>query len=281
MLFYRILEYEEYNPVMTKKFHQPRKRFGQHFLVDSHVIADIVACISPREGDRCVEIGPGFGALTIPVLHVVGELDVIELDRDVIPHLKLLAEDEGTLRVHQADVLSFDFATLGSSAAPIRVYGNLPYNISTPLIFHLLDYVPIISDMHFMLQKEMVDRLAAKPNSKAYGRLSVMVQYFCDVEANLHIGPEAFKPPPKVDSAIVSLFPRQQIKQPVDDLATFTTVVKMAFAHKRKTLRNCLKSLISGEDLQKLEINPTSRAENLSVQDYVRISNFVGKYSTM
>ncbi|NOY62622.1 MAG: 16S rRNA (adenine(1518)-N(6)/adenine(1519)-N(6))-dimethyltransferase RsmA, partial [Gammaproteobacteria bacterium] len=189
--------------------HRARKRFGQNFLHDGHVIARIVAAVRPRPGQQIVEIGPGQGALTEPLLDAAGELDVVELDRDLIPLLEQRFNAQQTLRIHQADALKFDFSTLRGDCADaaLRVVGNLPYNISTPLLFHLLSFSGLIKDMHFMLQKEVVDRLAAQPGGGDYGRLSVMMQYHCQVERLFVVKPGSFTPVPKVDSAIVRLTP--------------------------------------------------------------------------
>jgi len=257
--------------------HQPRKRFGQNFLIDTQIIHRIVSIIRPNVGEHLVEIGPGLGALTLPVLQLTGEMDVIELDRDVIPILKSHAEGLGELRIHSHDALSFDFSTLRHGPERLRVFGNLPYNISTPLMFHLLDQLDHIDDMHFMLQQEVVTRLAAAPGSKAYGRLSVMVQYFCDVEDRLTVPPESFKPAPKVMSAIVCLIPKRPLREKANDFTVFSDVVHRAFAHKRKTLRNNLKDLLSEDDLRENGINPNERAENLPLEAFIKISNWLGK----
>lgn len=253
--------------------HGPRKRFGQHFLEDTQVIEDIVNVIAPTPGQSLVEIGPGQGALTIPVLKKTGELDVVELDRDLIPVLTARCKEYGTLRIFQADALEFDFSQLVKKSEPLRVIGNLPYNISTPLIFHLLEFAAFIQDMHFMLQKEVVDRMAAKPGDDAYGRLGIMVQYHCEVTSLFDVGPDAFYPPPKVDSSIVRLVPHKTIFPFAENYAHFENVVKLAFNQRRKTLRNSLKSLVTGEDWLRNEIDSSLRPEELSVNDYVKLSN--------
>jgi 16S rRNA (adenine1518-N6/adenine1519-N6)-dimethyltransferase len=253
--------------------HAPRKRFGQHFLNDTLIIQRIVDLIAPIAGQHMVEIGPGQGALTIPVLAKMGELDVIELDRDLIPILKARCKQYGTLHVHEADALAFDFSQLVKKPRPLRVIGNLPYNISTPLLFHLLEYAALIEDMHFMLQREVVERLAAKAGNSHYGRLSIMVQYHCEVTALLDVPPEAFYPPPRVDSSIVRLKPYQSIDYFAKDYNHFGAMVRQAFSQRRKTLRNCLKGLMEADDWAQSGIDPQWRPEQLSVKDYVKLSN--------
>jgi 16S rRNA (adenine1518-N6/adenine1519-N6)-dimethyltransferase len=252
--------------------HQPRKRFGQHFLHDPGVIRRIVAAIGPQPGDRLVEIGPGEGAITFELLRAVGRLDAVELDRDLVEPLRERSRGIGELVVHGADALRFDFCALATGGAKVRLVGNLPYNISTPLLFHLLDQSRCIRDMHFMLQKEVVERMAAGPGGKDYGRLSVMLQARCTVIPLFAIGPGAFRPPPKVDSAIVRLVP---LAQPPDiaDQAVFARLVAAAFAQRRKTLRNGLKGLLSAEAIAGLGIDPGARAEQLALDDFVRLAN--------
>lgn len=255
------------------KNHYPRKCFGQHFLQDEHVIQQIVAAIDPHTSDHLVEIGPGLGALTIELLQSAGHLDAIELDRDLIPDLINNCKSYGQLTIHQADALTFNFADLSTAHKKLRIVGNLPYNISTPLIFHLLDYLNCIVDMHFMLQQEVVTRLAAPVGSSAYGRLSVMVQYLCDVVELFSVPPTAFHPPPKVFSAVVLLQPRTQQIAIAKDPVHFSRVVQQAFSQRRKTLRNTLKGLMNSADLINIGIDPELRPQQLSVTDYVRISN--------
>jgi 16S rRNA (adenine1518-N6/adenine1519-N6)-dimethyltransferase len=252
--------------------HQARKRFGQHFLEDDNVIQHLVDVIAPDVGQHLVEIGPGLGALTIPVLRKTGQLEVVELDRDLLPTLRARTKAVGALVIHEADALKFDFGALGDGAM-LRIIGNLPYNISTPLIFHLLEFAARITDMHFMLQKEVVDRLAADKGNKDYGRLSIMVQYHCQVYALFDVPPEAFNPPPKVTSSIVRILPYQTLPYVASDYSFFQNLVKQAFSQRRKTLRNCLKKLVSDEDWQRLPIDSTLRPEQLSVADYVTLSN--------
>jgi 16S rRNA (adenine1518-N6/adenine1519-N6)-dimethyltransferase len=253
--------------------HTPRKRFGQHFLHDQEIISRIVDVIAPGENDHLVEIGPGEGAITFPVLQQSRVLEAIELDRDLVPVLNKRAEGLGDLQVYQGDVLEFDFASLKKDDRPLRLFGNLPYNISTPLIFHLLDYAEIISDMTFMLQKEMADRLVADFDSEHYGRLSVMVQYCCEAELLFDVPPESFSPPPKVDSSIIRLVPYKTLPYSAQDEKLFSQVVKQAFSMRRKTLRNSLKGLVDDNVWEAAGIDSIRRAETLSVEDFVKLSN--------
>nr|MDV6596588.1 16S rRNA (adenine(1518)-N(6)/adenine(1519)-N(6))-dimethyltransferase RsmA [Pseudomonas aeruginosa] len=253
--------------------HRARKRFGQNFLHDAGVIHRILRTIHAREGQRLLEIGPGQGALTEGLLGSGARLDVIELDQDLIPLLKLKFGLESRFSLHQGDALKFDFASLVESGEKLRVVGNLPYNISTPLIFHLLEYAPVIEDMHFMLQKEVVERLAATPGGGDWGRLSIMVQYHCRVEHLFNVGPGAFNPPPKVDSAIVRLTPFAEPPHPARDPKLLERVVREAFNQRRKTLRNTLKPLLSVEDIEAAEVDPTLRPEQLDLAAFVRLAN--------
>lgn len=258
---------------MKPSLHVARKRFGQHFLHDTAIIQRIVACLAPQMIDHVVEIGPGLGALTTHVLPLVKSLDVVELDRDIIPTLKQNCAGLGKLIIHQADALRFDFTQLVKRDVPLRLLGNLPYNISTPLLFHLLTQARVIKDMCFMLQKEVVDRMAAKVGDDAYGRLSVMVQYYCEVDCLFTVKPEAFTPPPKVDSAVVYLRPYATLPFVARDHEMFADVVRQAFSQRRKVLRNCLRKLVSLEQWEALGIDPRLRPEQLSVADFVRIAN--------
>lgn len=253
--------------------HIPRKRFGQHFLHDKTIIQRLVDAISPSTEDHIVEIGPGQGALTAPILKKTHRMDVVELDRDLIPALKLRCKELGELSVYEGDALEFDFAQLFRDAKPMRLIGNLPYNISTPLIFHLLKYATHIQDMHFMLQKEVVDRMAAKVGNDAYGRLGIMVQYHCQVVALFDVPPGAFYPPPQVQSSIVKLIPYHPIPHHAHDYEHFSKLVKLAFSQRRKTLRNCLKTLLQDEDWQRVNVDPQLRPEQLRMEDYVKLSN--------
>ena len=252
--------------------HRARKRFGQNFLHDAGVITRIVQAINPRPGDRLVEIGPGQGAITLPLLQACGTLDVVELDRDLVEPLARKAADTGTLTIHQADALKFDLSTL-AAAGKLRLVGNLPYNISTPLLFHLLAQANYIQDMHFMLQKEVVERMAAKPGGGDYGRLSVMIQYHCRVQPLFRIGPGAFRPAPKVDSAFVRLTPLAQPAVRVDDYTGLETVVRQAFAQRRKTLRNTLRGLLDETQIRDCGCDPTARPETVTLQQYAALAN--------
>ena len=255
--------------------HQAKKRFGQNFLHNDSVISDIVDAINPEPEENLVEIGPGLGALTEPVIERAKNLSVVELDRDLAERLRHHPFLAPHLTIYETDALKFDFAQLATDEKPLRIFGNLPYNISTPLIFHLLTFKDKVQDMHFMLQKEVVQRMAAGPDSKAYGRLSIMTQYQCEVIPVMEIGPEAFKPAPKVDSAIVRLIPHREIKNPVKDIAALNTVCLAAFNQRRKTIRNGFKNLISVAQLEALNIDANLRPENLSIDDYIMLANFI------
>jgi len=264
-----------------QKKHQARKRFGQNFLHDQGIIRHIVACIRPKADQKIVEIGPGLGAITEHLLATTGHLDVVELDRDLLPHLRISFASYGkNLRIHEADALKFDFASLSTDAELLRIVGNLPYNISTPLIFHLLSYTNLIADMHFMLQKEVVLRLAAGAGTNNYGRLSIMAQYFCRVDSLFEVPPEAFDPRPKVDSAIVRMAPYTELPHTALDFNHFEQLVKSAFSQRRKTLRNNLKGIASDEQLQSLGIDPSIRSERLTVSEFVAISNLLTQTSS-
>ncbi len=255
--------------------HHARKRFGQHFLVDPNIIGNIINAIAPQPSQHLVEIGPGLGALTTQILPLVNKMDAIEFDRDVIPYLRKYCVLLGELTIHQADALSFDFNCLVKDKRSLRVFGNLPYNISTPLLFHLLEYKTMISDMHFMLQKEVVERIVAKPNSSAYSRLSVMIQYHCEVEALFAVSASCFDPPPQVGSAVIRLVPFMQPKDLAKDINVFAELVKMAFNQRRKTIHNSLRQVISNEQLIALNIDPKARPQNLRVVDFVKMSNVI------
>lgn len=259
--------------------HRAKKRFGQNFLSDDNIINNIVSSIVPQKDDVMIEIGPGLGAMTIPLLDAVDTLNVIELDRDIIPRLvdNCTRHDPACaerLVVTEADVLKFDFAEFHSNHAQgkkLRIVGNLPYNISTPILFHLLDFRHLISDMTFMLQKEVVDRICSPPGNKNYGRLSVMIQAFCQAQPLFHVPPTAFQPPPKVDSAIVRLVPRDDDQVMISSFHDFETLVRSAFAQRRKTLRNTLRSLCSAEQIEASGFKPSQRAEELSVRDFIKL----------
>ncbi len=263
--------------------HVARKRFGQNFLVSSAIIQEIIDAIAPRAGETLVEIGPGLGALTEPLLTRIDHLQVVEVDRDLIARLRQRWPAE-RLTVHEGDALDFDFAAL-KRAGPLKIVGNLPYNISSPLLFHLSESAAVVHDMHFMLQKEVVDRMVAEPGSSDFGRLSVMLQYRYHMECLFTVPPDAFEPPPKVMSAIVRLIPRDKGKVgagdtvPYDqndiakDEALFARIVAAAFSQRRKMLRNTLRDFIDEAGLTALGISPTARAEALGVSDYVRLAN--------
>ncbi|XOV80854.1 MAG: 16S rRNA (adenine(1518)-N(6)/adenine(1519)-N(6))-dimethyltransferase RsmA [Aestuariibacter sp.] len=253
--------------------HTARKRFGQNFLVDDNVIDNIVRAINPVDGEHLIEIGPGLGALTEHVCEQVNQLTVIELDRDLAKRLVSHPFLQDKLRVIEADAMKFDFNTLMDDAKPLRIFGNLPYNISTPLMFHLFEFSEHIQDMHFMLQKEVVNRLAAQPGSKHFGRLTVMTQYHCDVIPVLDVPPTAFKPPPKVDSAVVRLVPHRNKPMEVNNKKRLDQVCAAAFNQRRKTIRNSLKAFATAEQLEALGIDPGTRAESLTLQDFANIAN--------
>jgi 16S rRNA (adenine1518-N6/adenine1519-N6)-dimethyltransferase len=251
--------------------HRPRRRFGQHFLHDPRVIARIVAAIDPQPGDAIVEIGPGQGALTAPLAERVPRLHVVELDRDLVKRLVARYPADRVV-VHAADALRFD---LGALPAGLRVVGNLPYNISTPLLFRLAGFAPRLRDLHFMLQKEVVDRMVAAPSTPEYGRLSVMLQYRFEMAKLFDVGAGAFRPPPKVDSAVVRMVPRAAAALGARDEQRLGRVVTAAFTKRRKTLRNALDGVIDADGLRALGIDPQLRPENLGVPDFVRIANAV------
>ncbi len=259
---------------MASAKHVPRKRFGQHFLHDRDIIARIVAAIDPSPGDRLVEIGPGLGALTWPLLARHGSLDVIEIDRDAIATLQAAPRPPGELRIHEGDVLHFDFAALrGQDPARLRIVGNLPYNISTPLLFKLIEVREHIEDMHFMLQKEVVDRMAAGAGDDAYGRLSVMLAPWVEVQPLFDIGPGAFKPPPKVMSTYVRLRPRTGPAFALAQPERFAAIVAAAFGQRRKTLRNSLKAHVTEAGFAQAGIDPGLRAEVLSPAQFAALAN--------
>jgi 16S rRNA (adenine1518-N6/adenine1519-N6)-dimethyltransferase len=250
--------------------HRPRKRFSQNFLVDDALITAIVGAISPMPGDRFIEIGPGLGALTRPLAANVRPLHVVEIDRDLAARLRRVF-DHSAVIVHEADALAFDFGSLGPD---LRVVGNLPYHISTPLLFRLKDSADALRDIHAMLQKEVVDRIVAKPGSSDYGRLSVMLQYRFDVEVLLDVPSAAFRPAPKVESAVIRMIPRPSDTLRARDERVLEETVALAFAHRRKTLRNTLGKVLAASDFTALDVDPQARAQTLSVDDFVRIANY-------
>jgi len=250
--------------------HRPRKRFSQNFLTDAAIIERIVSAISPQPGDRLVEIGPGLAALTRPLAAVVRPLHVIEIDRDIAAQLRN-AFDAREVIVHEGDALEFDFTSLGPV---LRVVGNLPYHISTPLLFHLRANAHALRDVHAMLQKEVVDRIVAPPGASEYGRLSVMLQYRFEIESLLDVPRFAFRPQPKVESAVMRMIPKPAGALNAQDESVLEDTVARAFAQRRKTLRNTLGGMLSAADFSTLEIDPQARAQTLSVEDFVRIANF-------
>jgi len=251
--------------------HVAKKRFGQNFLTDQGVIDSLVDAISPKADDLMVEIGPGLGALTKPLLQKLDMLHVVEVDRDIISWMQK-EYAKNSITIHNSDALKFNFTALGEH---IRVVGNLPYNISTPILFHLLDNVKHITDMHFMLQKEVVERMVAEPSTAAYGRLSVMLQYRLQMEYLFTVPPEAFDPAPKVESAFVRCVPHAALPYTAKDEALFAKVVTAAFGQRRKTLRNTLKGLLDDEGFTALNIDSQQRAENLGVAEFVAIANYM------
>ncbi len=255
--------------------HRPRKRFGQHFLHDPGIIARIVRVIAPKPGDALVEIGPGLGALTLPLLEAAGALTVIELDRDVIPHLRAACGNSAALAVIQADALRVDFTELRgelAAARRLRLVGNLPYNISTPLLFHLFEHSGAIADMHFMLQKEVVRRICAEPDTDDYGRLTVTLAARAEAAELFTVGPGAFNPPPQVDSAVVRITPRPA-PFPIHDLARYDKLATLAFNQRRKTLHNALKGEVGDAAFAAAGIDPRARGETLAPADFARLAN--------
>lgn len=253
--------------------YRPKKRLGQNFLHDPGVIGRLLAVIDPRPQDHLVEIGPGRGALTRGLLTAARRLDVVELDRDLLEPLRRGLARDGELHIHHADALTFELCRLRDGATLLRLVGNLPYNISTPLLFRFLDQAHCIQDMHLMLQREVAERVAALPGSKTYGRLSVMVQAYCAVETLLSIGAGAFVPAPKVESAFLRLVPYRPLPQPIRDQARLAQIVAAAFSQRRKTLRNTLKGMMPVERLAECGIDPGWRAEELSVGAFIDLAN--------
>lgn len=249
-----------------------RKRFGQHFLTQHAIIEKIVCALQPQSDDHLIEIGAGPGALTHPITEIVKHLYVIEIDRDLCKNLRTQYPNS-KVTLFEQDALTFDFTSLCSPEKKMRIFGNLPYNISTPLLFHLLQYAPHIKDMLFMLQKEVVARLVALPSHNTYGRLSVMIQYACQVKRLFDVAPHAFSPPPKVMSSIVTLRPYAKKPYVAKDFTLFSKIVATAFQHRRKTLKNALRSLVSTDIFEKIDLDPLRRPETLSVEEYVKLSN--------
>lgn len=252
--------------------HIARKRFGQNFLHDSRIINQIIGSLNVKADQHWIEIGPGQGALTEPLLKQNVHLDVVELDRDLVQLLQTKLKNYPNLTIHSTDALRFDFSSVASEKK-LHIVGNLPYNISTPLMFHLLEYAPYISDMYFMLQKEVVDRICAEPNNKQYGKLSIMMQYYCQTEHLFDVPPESFDPIPKVTSAIVRLTPHSTPIVDVHNVKQLRQLVTHAFSQRRKTLRNSLKKHLDEQIIIDLGINPNLRAENISLFEFAKLSN--------
>ncbi|HEY1588953.1 MAG TPA: 16S rRNA (adenine(1518)-N(6)/adenine(1519)-N(6))-dimethyltransferase RsmA [Rhodanobacter sp.] len=257
---------------------RPKKSFGQHFLHDRRYIDRIVSAVAPQPQDFVVEIGPGEGALTLPLLAAAHRLTAIELDTDLIPGLQARAVTAGELHIIHADVLKVNFTALAHShgVSRLRIAGNLPYYISSPILFHCIEHAAAIQDMHFMLQKEVVDRMAAEPGSKVYGRLSVMLQLACRVEPLFDVPPEAFRPPPKVESAVVRLLPLAASELHDAQPGHVYAVVKAAFGQRRKTLANALRQLMDGDAIRRADVDPKARAETLAPADFVRLAKVYG-----
>ncbi|MGK2915849.1 MAG: 16S rRNA (adenine(1518)-N(6)/adenine(1519)-N(6))-dimethyltransferase RsmA [Porticoccaceae bacterium] len=258
---------------MAEPPHRARKRFGQNFLIDQRVIARIAAAINPGADDNLVEIGPGQGALTEHLLPLAPRLQAIELDRDLVAVLQAKFADYPGFRLRQGDALKTPFDQFADRPHDLRIVGNLPYNISTPLLFHLLNFRAKIADMHFLLQKEVVDRIAAAPGNKNYGRLSVMIQYHCRVETLMEVAPGAFRPIPKVNSALIRLLPHRQMAVSASDEAMFSQIVNTCFQQRRKTLRNSLKAFGDPARLADLAIDLGARPETLGVAQFIAIAN--------
>ncbi len=254
--------------------HRARKRFGQHFLHDKNIIAKILRAIDITEGENFLEIGPGQGALTFPLLQLCKKLTAVELDRDLIPVLNGQADKYGELEIINADILNFELDALPGDQ-PYRIVGNLPYNISTPLMFHLLKSIHRIQDMHFMVQKEVAQRIVAAVGDKHYGRLSVMIQYHCNCQYLFDVAPGSFTPPPRVESAIIRLLPRAKADFEIGDADLFSRIVLTAFGQRRKTISNSLKSIVSGDVFENTGIDKKLRAENLSGHDFARLTRAV------
>lgn len=254
--------------------HRPRKRFGQHFLTDPMTIEQIVAAIQPQESETLVEVGPGQGAISRPLANLVGDFHAIELDRDLAADLRKQYVAHANVTIHEGDALSFDFAALGNE---LRIVGNLPYNISTPLLFRLVEFRQVIRDMHFMLQKEVVDRMAAPPGNKTYGRLSIMLGCYMDIEPLFDVPATAFNPPPKVTSSVVRMRPLPADTYAIDDHDTLSQLVAEAFSQRRKTLRNALKASATEEDLVAAGMDPNSRPERATIPNYVALANLIAR----
>jgi len=251
-----------------------RKRFGQNFLTDQSVISRIVDSISPQPGETLIEIGPGQAALTDPLAATGVDLHLVEIDRDLVAQLAVRFATRPNVRIHQGDALKMDFSTV-TDGKSFRLIGNLPYNISTPLLFHLLQWSNLIIDMHFMLQLEVVRRMAATPGNKAWGRLSIMCQYFCEVTPLFTVQPESFSPRPRVQSSIVRLTPHSKVPVQIDSKDNFDRLVRQAFSMRRKTLRNCFRGLLDVSQIEAASIDPGLRPEALSLAQFASLSNLM------
>lgn len=256
--------------------HRPRRRFGQHFLADPATIDAIVAAIRPRSGETIIEIGPGRGAISKPLASRASEFHAIEIDRDLAAALKRLFASQANTIIHEADALTFDFATLGTD---LRIVGNLPYNISTPLLFRLTEFRQVIRDMHFMLQKEVVQRMAAPPGNKTYGRLSIMLGCYMHIEPLFDVPPAAFSPPPRVTSTVVRLRPLPEDTYAIFDHRQLSRLVAEAFSQRRKTLRNALKATATEQDLIAAGMDPLARPERATIENYVALANHIARSS--
>ena len=252
--------------------HQARKRFGQHFLTSTDIIEKIVSAIAPQEGETIVEIGPGHAAITAPLADSATTLHAIEFDRDLIANLRRQFQGRGNVIIHEADALQFDFSTLGDE---LRIVGNLPYNISTPLLFHLLTFKNIVTDMHFMLQKEVVDRMSATPGSKNYGRLTIMLGCQLEIVPLFDVAPDAFTPPPRVMSSVVRMRPLAQDQFDIQDPQQLEQIVRQAFSKRRKTLRNALQGLASESDIEAAGLEPGKRPEQIPVDGWIGLANLL------
>jgi 16S rRNA (adenine1518-N6/adenine1519-N6)-dimethyltransferase len=259
---------------MTQHFIAPRRSLGQNFLQDPNIIRNIISALNIKEGDVLLEIGPGRGALTELILPLATQLNVVELDRDLCHHWRERADALSNLQVYEADILKFDLSrVIPSGGRKLKVIGNLPYNISSPVLFYLMPWAAHIESQLFMLQKEVVDRMSACPGNKQYGRLSVMLQYRYQIENLFAVPATAFFPPPKVESAITRLTPHAQIETPVTTHQDFAFIVKQAFSQRRKTLRNTLKMSLNSEQIESVEVQPGARAETLTVKQFVNLAN--------
>jgi 16S rRNA (adenine1518-N6/adenine1519-N6)-dimethyltransferase len=253
--------------------HKPRKRFGQHFLHDPRTLEKILLSIEPGPADTVVEIGPGEGALTCLLLRQLDKMIAIELDRDLVPLLEQKCQQLGELELYNADALKFDFCQLSHDNTKLRIVGNLPYNISTPLLFHLADHAGCIQDMHVMLQKEVAQRITAQPGNKNYGRLSVMMQFYFAAQSLFDISPGAFRPPPKIHSSFLRLVPHATPPVEIKDFGHFSNIVTAAFSQRRKTIKNCLKGLASETQIESAGIDPAVRAETLPLAAFAALAN--------